>query len=185
MTAGGGGTRPGEAAEAPRAGLAGRVDRALALANSGIAIASMAALVAAALVLTASVLMRYFLKVPTEWQDETSVFLLVGAIFMSAAHVQSHRGHVGIEAVASLLSARANRVRLLLVDAVSLAFCAFFSWKSWTLLREAVADHETTSSSWAPPLWIPYSTMAVGMTLLSLQILLQLSSRRGRREARP
>lgn len=137
----------------------------------------MLALVAAAAILTISVLMRYFLKEPTEWQDETSVFLLVGAVFLSSAHVQSHRGHVAIEAVTSLLPERINRARLFAVDLVSLAFTAFFAWKSWTLLREALVDHQTTSSSWAPPLWIPYALMATGMTLLVLELLLQIYAR--------
>jgi len=172
---------PGPAAAGPLA----PVSRALAWLNGKILSASMLALVAAALVLTLSVCMRYFLKEPTEWQDETSVFLLVGAVFMSGAYVQSYRGHVGIEAVAGLLPERWNRRRLLLVDAISLLFCAFFSWKSWTLLLEAVAEHQTTSSSWAPPLWIPYSAMTLGMTLLSLQILVQIPGRLGRAGAAP
>jgi TRAP-type C4-dicarboxylate transport system permease small subunit len=61
-----------------------------------------------------------------------------------------------------------------LVDVASFVFCAFFSWKSWTLLHEAVVDEQTTSSTWGPPLWIPYGLMSVGMTLLSLQLLLQV-----------
>ena len=161
-------------------GPAGAVARALARLNDWILDASMLALLAAALVLTGSVLMRYFLKRPTEWQDETSVFLLVGAVFMSGAYVQSYRGHVAIEALTGLLPERVNRARLVAVDVVSLLFNAFFAWKSWTLLREAVTDHQTTSSSWAPPLWIPYSLMATGMTLLALQILLQIAARPGR-----
>ncbi len=93
--------------------------------------------------------MRYFLRLPTDWQDEMSIFLLVGATFLTGAYVQAHRGHVGIEALAEILPAGVNRLRLLFVDIASFAFCAFFSWKSWTLLHEAVVDEQTTSSTWA------------------------------------
>jgi TRAP-type C4-dicarboxylate transport system permease small subunit len=138
---------------------------------------SMLALVLTSAVLTYSVVTRYFLKTPTDWQDEASVFMLVGATFLCAAHVQSLRGHVGIEALAGVLPPAVNRVRLLLVDLVSTLFCAFFAWKSWTLLHEAWVDGQTTSSTWAPPLWIPYSLMSLGMTLLALQLLLQTATR--------
>jgi TRAP-type C4-dicarboxylate transport system permease small subunit len=67
-----------------------------------------------------------------------------------------------------------NRARLLIIDICSAMFCTFFAWKSWTLWYEAWAEGQTTSSSWAPPLWIPYSLMAAGMSLLALQIALQV-----------
>ncbi len=133
----------------------------------------MVALLLASVVLTSSVLSRYFLKASTDWQDETAVFLLVGATFLCGAFVQSIRGHVGIEAVASILPKRANALRHAAVDAMCLAFCALFAWKSWTLLRDAWVDGQTTTSSWAPPLWIPYGLMALGMTLLALQLAVQ------------
>ncbi|MEO7760317.1 MAG: TRAP transporter small permease subunit, partial [Casimicrobiaceae bacterium] len=134
--------------------------------------AGMIALLGAALILTWSVITRYFLKWPNDWQDEGAVFLLVGAVFLCAGYVQSFRGHIGIEAIASVLPDSVNRVRMALVDLMSLAFCAFFAWKSWTLFHEAWVEHHTTASSWAPPLTIPYGLMAAGMTLLSLQLLL-------------
>ena len=141
--------------------------------NRIVLIFSMLALLLTSCVLTYSVVTRYFLKVATDWQDEAAVFMLVGATFMCTAYVQSLRGHVGIEALASILPARVNRVRLIVVDIFSTLFCSFFAWKSWTLFHEAWVEGQTTSSSFAPPLWIPYGMMALGMTLLAIQLFLQ------------
>ena len=169
-----------ELAEAPGTqapalpGPAGALERAMALVNRLVMVLGGVALVAASLVLTYSVVVRYILKIPTDWQDETAVFLIVGAVFLSAAAVQARRGHVGIEAIATLLSPAANRIRLFVVDIMTVLFCAFFAWKSWTLLHEAWVDDQHSTSSWGPPLWIPYLLMAAGMTLLSLQVVLQI-----------
>ena len=153
--------------DAPGAGLLAGINRIIVILSS-------IALMLAACVLTYSVIVRYFLKISTDWQDEMSVFLIVGAVFMSAAAVQSRRGHVAIEAIVGLLPPRVNAVRQWLVDAASVMFCGFFAWKSWTLLDEAWTEDYHSGSTWGPPLWIPYSLMAVGMTLLSLQLLLQV-----------
>ena len=156
-----------EEARGPLARLAVAVNRAMLFLG-------MVALVVASLILTSSVVSRYVLHAATDWQDEAAVFCIVGCVFLCGAYVQSLRGHIGIEAIASILPASVNRVRIVCVDFLSFAFCAFFTWKSWTLLHEAVVDGQTSSSTWSPPLWIPYGLMSVGMTLLSLQILLQL-----------
>src|SRR5712672_1543539 len=123
-----------ETSPAPLTAAGGPVGRALVLVNRAIVLLSSVALVVASFVLTYSVASRYFLHLSTDWQDELSVFLIVGAVFMSSAAIQARRGHVAIEAIVGLLSARANRVRQLLVDVASLLFCGFFAWKSWTLL---------------------------------------------------
>jgi TRAP-type C4-dicarboxylate transport system permease small subunit len=114
-------------------------DRILASINYLVVLVSSIALVVASIVLTYSVATRYFLKYSTDWQDETAVFLIVGAVFMSAAAIQQRRGHVAIEAIVGLLSPGVNRVRVLLVDIASLAFCGFFSWKSWTLCMKRLS----------------------------------------------
>ena len=152
----------------------GPVDRVVAAINRVIVILSSIALVLAGFVLTYSVIVRYFLKISTDWQDEMSVFLIVGAVFMSAAAIQAQRGHIGIEAIVGLLPKRVNHVRMVLVDLASLAFCAYFAWKSLTLLHEAITEDYHSSSTWGPPLWIPYSLMAAGMVLLSIQLMLQV-----------
>jgi len=174
----------GLAAAPGGAGLHQRVDaatprwllplaRALVVVNRGVMVLGMLALLASACILTSSVVTRYFLHASTDWQDEASVFCLVGATFLCSAFVQAIRGHIGIEAVSSVLPEAVNRVRIALVDIGCLAFCAFFAWKSCTLLHEAWTEGQTTSSSWAPPLWIPYLLMSLGMILLSVQLAVQ------------
>ena len=149
------------------------VAHALVWVNRAMMVLGMLALLASALILTSSVVTRYLLHSSTDWQDEASVFCLVGATFLCSAFVQAIRGHVGIEAVSSLLPPAVDRVRICLVDIGCFVFCAFFAWKSCTLLHEAWSEGQTTSSSWAPPLWIPYLLMSLGMLLLCVQLALQ------------
>ena len=137
---------------------------------------AMVALLLTSAVLTYAVVARYFFRSPTDWQDEASVFMLVGATFLTSGFVQALRGHVGIEAVAGILPRRVNAWRAALVDILSLLFCAFFCWKSWTLLEDAIREGQTTTSTLSPPLWIPYGLMASGMTILVLQLTLQVIS---------
>ncbi len=98
------------------------LSRALDLCNRVIVVLSGIALVAACVILSNSMLGRALFKSPNYWQDEAAVFLLVGATFMTAAYVQSQRGHVSIEAFVGLLSPLANKIRLWLVDVASFAF---------------------------------------------------------------
>ncbi len=162
-------------AQPVRAAAAGWLPgRALAFINRVVVLLSSIALVLASIVLTYSVASRYFLHLSTDWQDELSVFLIVGAVFMSSAAIQERRGHVAIEAITGLLPDGVNRVRQILVDVACFAFCAFFSRKSWLLLDEAWTENFHSESTWGPPLWVPYSLMTAGMTLLSIQLLMQI-----------
>lgn len=150
------------------------LERMLTFCNNIIVFLSALALIAACLILSYSVLTRSLFHSATYWQDEAAVFLLVGATFMTAAYVQGQRGHIGIEAFVGLLSPTVNNIRLWLVDVASLVFCGFFAWKSWTLAHEAWVDGQVSNSMWSPPLAIPYVLMALGITLLCAQLVLQL-----------
>ncbi len=133
------------------------------------------ALIAACAILSYSVLSRALFHSANYWQDEAAVFLLVGATFMTAAYVQGQSRpyrHRGVRRPACRPWPTA--IRLWLVDVASFLFCGFFTWKSWTLAHEAWADGQVSNSMWSPPLAIPYGLMAAGMTLLCVQILLQI-----------
>jgi TRAP-type C4-dicarboxylate transport system permease small subunit len=167
-------TKLPEPADVRRSNLLSGVVRALdALDRVLISVCALAT-IAAGLVLTYSIAVRYVLHSSTDWQDEMAVFLLVGATFLSAPYVQSMRGHIAIEAIEGFLPQRIERVREIVSDVICLLFCAFFAWQSWLLLLEAIDDGRVTDSAWAPPLWIPYSMMTAGMSLLTLRLVLQV-----------
>jgi len=152
----------------------GPLQRALLALNRVAALVGSVAIGIAACVLTWEATARYLFKIPSDWQDEVTIFLLVGATFLSAGWVQAQRGHVGIQALAAVLSPRVDRMRRFLSDVLSLLFCTFFAWKSWTLLLEAIEDNQISGSAFGAPLWIPYGSMALGSTLLVLVLLEQV-----------
>lgn len=163
--------------DVPSAGLLGGLQSLLNGINTVLIVLSAVATAAAGCVLTWEVAGRYFFQIASDWQDEMSVFLLIGATFLSASWVQTRRGHVGINALHYILPTKVDRARRVFADIISLAFCTFFCWKCWTLLAEAWAEGQTSDSAWGPPLWIPYGLMSLGMTILVAQILLQLLAR--------
>src|SRR5262249_60510295 len=83
-------------------------ERFMAPVNYIVTLVASLALVVASFVLTYSVASRYFFHFSTDWQDEFSVFLIVVAVFMSAAAVLARRGHVALEAGYSMISTRAT-----------------------------------------------------------------------------
>ena len=161
----------------PPRGLIGHAVAWLRIVNQTAAVIGAVATGAAACVLTWEATARYLFKIPSDWQDEVTVFLLVGATFLSAAWVQQWRGHIGIQALGAVLPPAADRIRRFVSDIVTLVFCVFFCWKCWSLLIEAVKDGQITGSAFGAPLWIPYGCMAIGMSLLVLVLSEQILTR--------
>jgi len=131
-------------------------------------------ILACTLVLVYEVVTRYVIHVSNDWVIELSIFMLIAATFLAAAHTQRERAHVGIEVLDEVMSAKWNRWRYIFGDVLSMLFCALIAYLSWVYWHEAWDGGWETSSTWAPKLWIPYFFMALGMTLLVLQYVVQV-----------
>lgn len=142
--------------------------------NSWLAYASALLILGCTLVLVYEVVTRYLIKVSNDWVIELSVFMLIAATFLAAAHTQRERAHVGIEVLDTVMSAKWNRWRYLLGDFLSAAVCGFIAYRAWIYWHEAWDQGWATSSTWGPKLWIPYFFMALGMTMLVLQYFIQI-----------
>ena len=153
-------------------------DKGMSALNKCLVLLGSIALMAAALILSYSVISRGLFHAANDWQDEAALFCLVGVTFLCSSYVQEKRGHIGISAIEGLLPHKVNQVRATVIDIISCLFFVFFSMKTWDLLVEAWVDGQVTNSTWAPSRWIPYSMMFAGMALLSIQLFLQIFVRK-------
>lgn len=152
--------------------------RALAVLNLWMGYAAGLLVAVSALVLTAEVLLRYFLGSPSDWALELCITMLIASTFVAAAYTLSAKGHVNIDIVDAVLSARVNRWRLLFADAASAGLCGFVAANAWRLMATAWREGWVSNSTWGPKLWIPFAFIALGMSLLALQYLVQIVDER-------
>ncbi len=126
-------------------------------------------LAAAVIVVCQQVVMRYILNQSTVWQTEFVTYAIVAATFIGSPYVLLMRGHVNVDLLPLYLPHGARVVLALVVSAAALLFCLVLAWSGYELWHEAWAAGWTASTVWAPPLWIVYLPMAVGLALLALQ----------------
>ncbi|WP_284735663.1 TRAP transporter small permease subunit [Dongia deserti] len=131
-------------------------------------------LVAAMVVISEMIFLRYVFRAPTYWQTDFVVFSATAAIFLGAPYVLLHKGHVGVDVIEMLLADRARR-RLRLVGAIlGLLFSAAMLTTCAHYVHEAYVNGWKHSSIWAPRLWIPMLSMPVGFGLLCLQYVAEM-----------
>jgi len=152
-----------------------RVAKKVENLNRSLYIASSAAILLSALILTYEVLMRYFLKTPTIWEIEASIYLMIMASFLGAAYGLKDGSHINIDLVTRLLPPKFQEKLCLVNSTLSLFFCIFVAWKGWGMWWEAFSKGWRSESVWGFPLAVPYLFLPLGMTLLSLQYIIQIN----------
>jgi TRAP-type C4-dicarboxylate transport system permease small subunit len=126
-------------------------------------------LIAAVLVIGHLVFVRYVLGASAIWQHEFVTFSLIGATFFGGPYLLLSRGHVNVDLLPLYLGRRGRLALALLASALSLAFCLVIAWTGFLWWAEAWNNDWRAETVWAPPLWIPYLSMPIGVGLMALQ----------------
>jgi TRAP-type C4-dicarboxylate transport system permease small subunit len=123
------------------------------------------------LVVCHMVFVRYVLNQNTIWQTDLTTYCLIAATFIGSPYVLMTRGHVNVDVLPYYLGARA-RYRLALASAVvSFAFCATIAVLTFLFWKEAWDNRWVSDTMWRARMWIPYSSMPIGLGILSLQYI--------------
>ena len=115
------------------------------------------------------VFVRYVLNQNTIWQTDFTTYCLIAATFVGSPYVLMTRGHVNVDVLPLYLSGRARFWLALASAVVSLAFCVAIAVLTFLFWKEAWDKRWVSDTMWRARLWIPYSSMPIGLGILSLQ----------------
>jgi len=119
---------------------------------------------------------RYVFGHDTIWQTDFVTYSLVAATFVGSPYVLMLRGHVNVD-ILPIYSGPTLRFWLALFSSVlSLAFCIAMAVLTFQFWHEAWGEGWVSDTMWRARLWIPYSSMPIGMSVISLQCLADLTS---------
>jgi len=117
------------------------------------------------------VFMRYVFNSPTIWGLEVSCMLLAAVTFLGAGFSFLHGVHVKVDIVYARWPRRTQAIIDVITAPFILATCFILLLFGFPVTLESFLHGKTTSSAWAPPLWISQILVPVGAILLGLQAL--------------
>jgi len=137
-------------------------------------IAALSILVAT-LIIVEQVVVRYVFKIPTIWQVETAVYLLIAATFLGAPYGLKENAHINIDMLIIHMPAGARRKLHIATSVIAMLFCFFLAYRGAIMWWEAYEGNWSSSSLLSVPLVYPYALIPVGMFLTGLQYTVKIA----------
>jgi TRAP-type C4-dicarboxylate transport system permease small subunit len=103
--------------------------------------------------------------------DEVCGYLLVALTFLSMSVAEAHGAFHRVEMVQTRLSRAGRLVTQLLFDLMSLLASALVTWQLYRLTINSWHSDDVAPTPLHTPLWLPQSTMAIGMALLCIALV--------------
>jgi TRAP-type C4-dicarboxylate transport system permease small subunit len=122
------------------------------------------------------VFVRYVLNQNTIWQTDFVTWSLVAATFVGSPYLLLTRGHVNVDVLPLHLGYRGRWWLALASIVMSLAFCVVLAVLTSRLWLEAWEQRWVSDTMWRARLWIPYSSMPIGLGILVAQYIADLYS---------
>lgn len=123
-----------------------------------------------ALIVGYEIFMRYVMNRPTVWVHEMSAMIFGTFIIMGGAFTARYDGHMGMDIVYGMLSAR-KRATLDIISyfILFLPLLGVLIWKGGISAWNSILMLEHDSSQWGPPLYPLRSMLPIGAFLFLLQ----------------
>ncbi len=117
---------------------------------------------------------RYVLNLTTIWQTDFTTYSLIAATFVGSPYVLMTRGHVNVDVLPHHLGYKARFWLALFTILLAMAFCVVLFVLMSNYWYEAWSENWRSNTIWRARLWIPYSSMPIGLGILVLQYVAEL-----------
>lgn len=150
----------------------------------------MAAMIAAAILVTIfvivqyEVVMRYVFNSPTFWTNEVSTFAISWVGFLGAGYILRIGRQLEIDVITMRLSEKGRRNLGTLTDLLAMVFCGYVTYLGYKFVSLSYLMQASSASELDVPLWIPYLAIPIGFAILTLELFTRLAARWGLVEGR-
>ncbi len=148
-----------------------RFIRAVGAASFALGAAAAALIALGVVVVCEMVFVRYVLGLNTIWQTDFVTYCLVAATFIGSPYVLMTRGHVNVDVLPHYAGPRLRYALAVFAGFVTLAFAVAMAIFTFLFWKEAWDNRWVSDTMWRARLWIPYSCMPIGLSMLALQCL--------------
>jgi TRAP-type C4-dicarboxylate transport system permease small subunit len=128
-------------------------------------------LLAMIVMIAAEAIARNIFGTSLQITDEVGGYLLVALTFLSMSVAQSHGAFHRVEFVQMRLSPLARVASRIAFELISLAASALVTWQLIRLALNSFHSEDVAPTPLATPLWMPQTSMGVGMALLCLALM--------------
>ncbi len=142
-------------------------------------------LLAASILVIAWMVAYRTLGYQNSWELETSIDMMVAAVFLGSPYTLRTKGHVGMELLEALLTDSGRRRLAVFGQSIGMLVCLYLAWTGFGMTLEAYHSGERSLGVWQALLWPRYAALPVGMTLTALQYLVEIQKTLGFVSARP
>ena len=120
-----------------------------------------------------AIVYRYGLDQPLIWTEEAQRYFMVWVAFLGSASCVATGDHMAIDLISGFLPAWSQRLRRILLLALTAAYCGVLVWKGIPL---AIENQYQLAPATGIPMTYPYLAVGVGGALMLCSALVRIAT---------
>ena len=128
-------------------------------------------LMAMIVLIAAEAIARNVFATSLQVTDEVGGYLLVAMTFLSMSVAEAHGAFHRVELIQARVRKKLRMISQIVFDLMSLGASALVTWQLTRLTLNSWRAEDVAPTPLQTPLWLPQSTMAIGMALLCFALL--------------